>query len=135
MDGAVRISATFPRDLIERFDDVIRDVGYESRSKALQDSVKMFISEFEWLRKAEGFKTGVLVMIYDHEMRGLNEDLIDIQHKYTSLIQATMHIHLSKDKCLEVIAVKGEAGDIRRLAEDLKTRRGVEEVRVTVVSI
>jgi len=129
-----RISITFPPDLLRKLDEIIRQVGYETRSKAVQDSVKMLISEFEWLRKEEGMKTGVLTMIYDHEVKGLNEALTDIQHDYSRVVLATMHIHLSKRDCLEAMAIRGEAKDIRRLTEELKTKKGVKEVKLTVVS-
>ncbi len=129
-----RISITFPPDLLRKLDEIIRQVGYETRSKAVQDSVKMFISEFEWLHKEEGTKTGILTMIFDHEVRGLNEALTDIQHDYSHVILATMHIHLSKRDCLEAMAIRGEAKDVRTLTEELKTKKGVKEVKLTVVS-
>jgi len=130
----IRISVTFPLDLLRKFDELIRQGGYETRSKAIQDSAKMLISEFEWLHKAEGTKTGVLTMIYEHGVKGLDEALTDIQHDHSHVILATMHIHLSERDCLEAIAIRGEAADIRRLTEQLKTKKGVEEVKLTVVS-
>jgi CopG family nickel-responsive transcriptional regulator len=65
-------------------------------------------------------------MIYNHELRDLESDLTDVQHSLDGIICASMHVHLSKDKCLETIAVRGEADKIKRLTEKLKARRGVE---------
>ena len=134
MKSITRISITFPPDLLRKLDEIVEQAGYETRSKAIQDSAKMLISDFEWLRRAEGTKTGILTMIYDHEVKGLNEAITDIQHDYSHVILATMHIHLSKRDCLEALAIKGEAKDIRRLTEELKTKKGVKEVKLTVVS-
>jgi len=134
MKSITRISITFPPDLLRKLDETIEQTGYKTRSKAVQDSAKMLISEFEWLHKAEGTKTGILTTIYDHEVKGLNEAVTNIQHDYSHIILATMHIHLSKRDCLEAIAIKGEAKDIRRLTEELKTKKGIKEVKLTVVS-
>jgi len=134
MKSITRISITLPPDLLRKLDEIVEQAGYETRSKAIQDSAKMLISDFEWLHRAEGTKTGILTMIYDHEVKGLNEAITDIQHDYSHVILATMHIHLSKRDCLEAIAIKGEAKDIRRLTEELKTKKGVKEVKLTVVS-
>ncbi|MCW3985286.1 MAG: hypothetical protein NWE91_02600 [Candidatus Bathyarchaeota archaeon] len=92
-------------------------------------------SQARALADVKGTKAGSITLIYDHETRNLESDLIDIQHHFESIICATMHVHLSKEKCLETIAVKGEAKEIKWLAEKLKARRGVEEVRLNIFSI
>ena len=74
-------------------------------------------------------------MIYNHEMREVESDLTDTQHQFESIICASMHVHLSEDKCLETIAVEGRAEKIKSLVEKLRTRRGVEDVRLNIFSI
>ncbi|MFC1486348.1 hypothetical protein ACFLRN_01480 [Thermoproteota archaeon] len=64
-------------------------------------------------------------MIYNHEMRELESDLTDTQHTFETIISASMHVHINKDKCLETITVKGPAKKIKRLVEKLRARRGV----------
>jgi len=36
-----RVGVTFPPDLLKDFDEVIDAMGYENRSKAVQDAVRM----------------------------------------------------------------------------------------------
>ena len=134
MSKIIRVGVTFPPDLLGELDEVIQDMGYESRSKAIQDSVRAFVSEHKWLQKQKGTKVGVLVMLYDHEAKGLDEALIDVQHEYADVIYSSMHIHLSERDCLEAIAGRGEAEEIRKLAQELKTKRGVKQVRLSIVS-
>ncbi|MEM2250025.1 MAG: hypothetical protein QXP16_04935, partial [Candidatus Bathyarchaeia archaeon] len=50
----VRVSVTFPPDLLKDFDEVTRKMGYENRSKAVQDAVRLFISERRWLHEEKG---------------------------------------------------------------------------------
>jgi CopG family nickel-responsive transcriptional regulator len=134
MTKIVRVGVTFPPELLKELDEIIEDMAYESRSKAIQDAVSAFITEQRLLRKEQGTKAGVLVMVYDHDIKGLEDDLIESQHNHRNIINSVLHVHLSDKECLEAVAVKGEAEDIRKLAQELATRKGVKQVRSTIVS-
>jgi len=131
----IRVSVTFPPDLLKDFDEVIQKMGYENRSKAVQDAVRLFISERKWLQEEKGLQAGVLMLLYDHEVRGLEDTLTDIQHKYANIISSTMHIHLTERNCLEAVAVKGDASDIRKLSDELSSKRGVKLLKTMIVSL
>lgn len=110
-------------------------MGYENRSKAVQDAVRMFVSEKKWLQEEKGAQAGVLVLLYDHEVRGLENALTHAQHHYAQTICSTMHIHLSETDCLEAIAVRGDATEIRKLSNELSSKRGVKMLKTTIVSV
>jgi CopG family nickel-responsive transcriptional regulator len=135
MTKITRIGVTFPPELLKEFDEITNKMGYESRSKAIQDAVTLFVSERKWLQQEETTQTGVLLMVYDHEVKGLESELTEIQHHHTSLISSTMHIHIGEQDCLEAIAVKGKASDIRKLSNELTTKRGVKILKTMIVSI
>lgn len=132
--GIVRLGVTLPSALLHELDAIVDKVGYPSRSKAIQDSVKSFITEHKWLTEEKGERAGVVVLVYDHESRGLEDYLTDTEHEYPSIICSSTHIHLSKRDCLETIVVRGDASRIRELAERLRARRGVKESKLTIVS-
>ncbi len=135
MSKIVRIGVTFPPDLLKDFDDITQKMGYESRSKAIQDAVRLYVSERKWLQEEDAFQTGVILMVYDHDTRGLERDLTDEQHHHQELISSTMHIHLGEHDCLEVIAVKGKGSEIRHLSDELATRRGVKILKSMIVTV
>jgi CopG family nickel-responsive transcriptional regulator len=135
MAKIIRVGVTFPPDLLKDFDEVIDKMGYESRSKAIQDAVRLFVSERKWLQEDESNQTGVLLMVYDHEVRGLESELTEVQHHHSSLISSTMHIHIGEKDCLEAIAVKGKASAIRKLSNELATKRGVKILKAMIVSV
>ena len=120
--------------MIKEFDETIGKMGYDNRSKAIQDSVRNFVSDYKWLKEQKGVKVGVLVMVYDHEARGLEPALTDAQHEHSDIISSSMHTHLSKRDCLETIVLRGEAEKIRKLAEELGKKKGVKQTRLTIVS-
>jgi CopG family transcriptional regulator, nickel-responsive regulator len=135
MAKIVRVSVTFPPDLLSDLDDVIDRMGYESRSKAIQDAVQLFVSEKKWLREENTNQTGILLMVYDHEVTGLEGELTDVQHEHARVISSSMHIHLGERDCLEAIAVKGKASEIRQLSNELTTKKGVKILKTMMVSL
>jgi len=134
MSKIVRVGVTFPPELLKDLDETIEEMGYASRSKAIQDAVTSFVTEQRLLHKQKGKKAGVLVMVYDHDVKGLEDELIEAQHHHRNVINSVLHVHLSDKECLEAVAVKGEAEDIRKLAQELATRKGVKQLRSTIVS-
>lgn len=134
MTKIVRVGVTFPPDLLKKLDKTIDDMGYNSRSKAIQDAVSVFITDQRSLQKQKGKMAGVLVMVYDHDVKGLEDDLIESQHHYRNIINSVLHVHLSDKECLEAVAVKGDAEDIRKLTQEMTTRKGVKQVRSTIIS-
>jgi CopG family nickel-responsive transcriptional regulator len=135
MSKVTRIGVTFPPELLNDFDEIIDKMGYESRSKAIQDAVRLYVSERKWLKEEDTVQTGIILMVYDHEVKGLETELTETQHEHTSIITSTMHIHVSERDCLEAIAVKGKASEIRHLSDELTTRRGVKILKTTIVTI
>ena len=134
MTKIVRVGVTFPPELLKDLDETIEEMGYESRSKAIQDAVTSFVTEQRLLRKQNGKKAGALVLVYHHDVKGLEDELIEAQHHHRNVINSVLHVHLSDKECLEAVAVKGEAEDIRKLAQELATRKGVKQLRSTIVS-
>jgi len=135
MTKITRVGVTFPPDLLKDFDETVQKMGYPSRSKAIQDAVSHFVSEKKWLQEDEDSpQTGVLLMVYDHEARGLEAELTEAQHHHSSLISSTLHVHVSERDCLEAIAVRGKASEIRRLSDELTTKRGVKILKTLIVT-
>ena len=130
--GVERISVSLPKGLLKELDEVIKQVGYGSRSKAIHDAIRSLITEHRWLKEAKGRRVGAVIMIYDHSQRGLASRLIDIQHHFEDVICSTVHVHLDEENCMEIVAVRGEAERIRSLAEELRVLRGVKQLKVTI---
>ncbi len=129
-----RISISIPSELLTRFDDYIQRLGYENRSKAVQDAMQRLITESKWMCEAMGRGTGAIALVYEHGVKGLEDDLSAIQHKFEAIIPSALHLHLDAEHCLQIIAVKGTAGEVRDLAQELQTRRGVNQLKLAIVT-
>ncbi len=136
MSKVTRAGVTFPPDLLKDFDEIIEKMGYESRSKAIQDAVRLFVAERKWLQQESNTQqTGIILMVYDHDVHGLESNLTEAQHEHSELITSTLHIHISERDCLEAIAVKGKARDLRHLSDELATKRGVKVLKTVIVEV
>jgi len=134
--GVARFSVSLPPSLVRDFDEAWKGMGYDNRSKAAHDAFRSFISEYKWTQEEEaGEIAGAIVLIYYLNKPGLLNQIVEAQHKFENVVSSTMHVHLAKDKCLEIIAVKGKAGDIRSLSQELTTKKGVKQLKFTTIAL
>jgi len=59
-------------------------------------------------------------------VRELTDSLTELQHRYHAEIISCMHVHLDAHNCLEVLAVKGKPGKIKKIADMLIATKGVK---------
>lgn len=120
----VRFSVSFPKELLEDLESISELEG-QSRSAILQRAAEVYIAQKKWLM-SEGKVAGAILIHYDHEVRGLEEELTDIQHDFMDTIVSSLHVHLSKKECMLMIVVKGEAKRIREMTELISKLRGIK---------
>jgi len=124
MEKLVRFGVSLPKDLLERFDKLIKNKNYPNRSKAIADLIRQELIKKEWQENKE--IAGAITLIYNHHKRELLDKLTDIQHNFQKIIISTQHIHLDKENCLEIIAVRGSPKEAEKLADTLKAVKGVK---------
>jgi len=129
-----RFSVSLPPPLVEKLDEVWKNMRYENRSKAIHDAVRSFITEFEWMREEAGRITGAVLVLYYLDKPGLLEEITRVQHQFKNVISSTLHVHLEENKCLEIIAVEGGAQEVRNLTQTLMAKRGVKQVKVAAMA-
>ena len=134
-DGLSRIGISLPKNLLDRFDEILNLRGYSSRSEGIRDAIRTYITYYKWMSDVKGEREGVITMVYDHEQRNLLTTIMDIEHEHNALIKASLHSHVTHDRCLEVILVHGDGSQLKSLAEHLMAQKGVESVKLTTISI
>ncbi len=133
MSGLSRIGVAIDTDLLNKFDKLIGKRGYTNRSEAFRDLIRDELVEQTW-ESPESQVVGTVTLVYDHHVRMLNEKLTGIQHDYHHAILSTLHVHLDHDNCLEVLVVRGRAGDVRKVADVLISTKGVKHGRLTITT-
>jgi len=130
-----RIGISLPKHLLDRFDEIINYRGYSSRSEGIRDAIRSYIQHHKWMEDVKGDRQGVITMIYDHDQRGLLTLLTDIQHEFKTIIQASLHSHVTENRCLEVILLRGDGTQLKALTERLMAQKGVESVKLTTIGL
>lgn len=128
-----RFSISAPPQLLNEFDDVVKALN-QDRSKAVQQAMRLFLSEYKWSRPRKQI-AGAIVLIYDHEVHDAEEGLTDLQHHYRQVINSVLHIHIDDHNCLEIIAVNGESQLIKELIDKLMAIRGISQIKHTIIGI
>jgi len=127
-----RFSVSIDSELLKRFLQLGRKRGWQNRSEALRDIMREALVREEWERDDE--IVGTITMVYDHHRRELTERLTGMQHEHHDAVLATMHIHLDHDNCLEVVAVKGSASGVQRIADTLIAMKGVKHGKLAATT-
>lgn len=127
MPGLVRFGVSIAKDLLEKFDAVIRAQNYPTRSKAIEDLLRQAVTDNALAIGAASVSVvGSIDVVYDHHRRELLNKLTDIQHDFQECILSSQHIHLDHHNCFELIIVRGEKARVEQLAHTIKSVKGVK---------
>jgi CopG family nickel-responsive transcriptional regulator len=124
MPGIVRFGVSLEKELLEKFDALIKEKSYPNRSEAIRDLIREYLVKREWIKGKE--VAGAITLVFDHHRRELLNKLTDIQHHFHHLIISSQHVHLDHDNCLEIIVVKGRPEEARKLSNALRATKGVK---------
>ncbi|HLN30107.1 MAG TPA: nickel-responsive transcriptional regulator NikR [Gemmataceae bacterium] len=124
MADLTRISISLESALLEAFDQRNATKSYATRSEAIRDLIRDRLIREEGER-AQGEQVAIVMLVYDHHARELASRLIDKQHHHHELVVSSLHVHLGERHCLEVTVLRGPAGKVRHLGDELMAVKGV----------
>jgi CopG family nickel-responsive transcriptional regulator len=129
-----RFSISLPPSLVEEFDATWRRMKYENRSKAVHDAVRGFITEAQWMNRESGMMVGVVLVLYYLDKPGLVGEVAELQHGFKAVISSIQQLFVEDNKILELIGVKGNVVDIKRLTQELMAKKGVKHVKTSMIA-
>ncbi|HUT77461.1 MAG TPA: nickel-responsive transcriptional regulator NikR [Polyangia bacterium] len=132
MKKLTRFSVSIESNLLRRFLGLARKHNWENRSEALRQLMREALVREEWRGDEE--IVGTVTIVYDHHQRELSDRLTAIQHDHHDAVLAATHIHLDHDNCLEMIAVRGRASTVQKIADALIGTRGVKHGTLTATT-
>lgn len=133
--GLMRIGVSLSDNLLSRFDEIIGNRGYSSRSEAIRDAIRNYIQYYDWMNEVEGERIGVISIVYDHDKKGLLDSLMQIQNEYCKLMLSAYHVYLDEESCMEIMTFKGNGKDIKGAAEKMMALKGVKHVKLTTIAL
>ncbi|MEM2213927.1 MAG: CopG family ribbon-helix-helix protein [Candidatus Nezhaarchaeales archaeon] len=126
------ITFSVPEELEKDFNDVVRQMGFVSRSEAIRYALRLLSSELRSLNELRGRVLAVIAAIYGRESE--KAKVYKVQHEYGDVINAYFHSHIEGTKCLEVMVVHGEAERVRGFMSGLRASRDLEQMRIIILS-
>lgn len=133
MAETVRFGISIDGQLLSNFDDLIEAKGYDNRSEAIRDLIRNSLVEEQWHGKDEE-TVGTVTLVYDHHTRELADKLTEHQHSHHKAIISALHIHLDAHHCLEVVVLKGKNREIKRLADELISTKGIKHGKLVTTT-
>ena len=129
-ESVARVSLSLPPKLLEKFDEASGRAGFKDRSKALQATMRDLITEEEQAHLG-GSITGALLMVYNHDTRGIDSRLTDLEHENREIIASSTHMHLGVAHCLKVLVVRGRVERVRGLEKRLRNLKGMMQLKLS----
>lgn len=126
MSNLIRFGVSIEKDLLDNFDNLISERGYATRSEALRDLIRDALIQQKIEADEQTKVLGSLTLIYDHHSTNLLQEMAKIQHLHHDLILSVMHLHVSHDDCMEIIALSGNIEKITELANGLVSLKGIK---------
>jgi CopG family nickel-responsive transcriptional regulator len=134
MSELTRTTLAIERGLLEKFDRWMARHGYTNRSEAVRDLIRQALVEQEWADPKAAVAAS-LSILYDHAQHALAQQLAGLQHEDHHAILCSQHVHLDHHRCLEVILMRGTAGQLRRISDAIIATRGVIAGKLTLMSL
>ncbi|MCD4663992.1 MAG: nickel-responsive transcriptional regulator NikR [Bacteroidales bacterium] len=119
-----RFGVSIEEEFLTELDRLVEKYQFPNRSQAIRYLIKKYSVEDEWEENKD--VAGAIVLVYDHHKRDLQTKSTDVQHNFHHLILSVQHVHLDHSNCLETIAVKGRANELKKLANQLIAIKGVK---------
>ncbi len=132
MSDLIRFGVSVENELLENFDELTAARGYATRSEALRDLMRDALVQSRLEAKPETEVLGSLTLVYDHHASELTKQMAERQHDHHHLVISVLHVHVSHDDCMEVIAMRGSAEEVRSLADALLSLKGVKHGKLFV---
>lgn len=126
----VRFSVSLEQELLETLDDYVSENRFSNRSQAIRHLINSSSVAKKW--QCNNIVAGSITLVFDHHKRDLLKKLTDLQHDYHDAILSSLHFHMEKDMCMEIIAVKGKASTLTELADKLIAVKGIQHGKLTM---
>jgi CopG family nickel-responsive transcriptional regulator len=131
MSEIVRFSVSLEADLLEEFDRYCEGGQFATRSEAIRQLLRERLTHAAWDAAASDIAAS-LTLVYDHHRAKLTDKMIDIQHKHANRVVSSMHVHLTHDLCMELIALRGPAAELQELAAALSGLKGIFQAQLVI---
>lgn len=128
-----RYTVSLEDDLAEEFEQFIQNRGYKNRSEAVRDLIREKLMQEHIEAAPDSDCVGSVSYVYNHHERDLSRRLAEQHHGHHDISQATLHVHLDHDNCLESVLLRGKTSEVQTFADQLISQPGVRHGRLFIL--
>jgi CopG family transcriptional regulator, nickel-responsive regulator len=123
------ISITLPPELLEKFEDFMKNKGYYSRSEAFRDAVRGLISESELAALKSENVAATIMVTCDYARKDVDLKMTEVRHEFDDVVIENVHRHIGEKYCLEIFIAQGNNARILNLVNRLRGKHGIQQVK------
>lgn len=128
-----RVTISIDDDLMRQFDDYIAHKGYKNRSEGMRDAIRHLLAHEQLDTDENAECVGCVSYVYDHKERMLSSRLVEAQHHHHDIPQATLHLHVDANNCLEATVLHGSVKEVRKMADEIISQTGVKHGHLNII--
>jgi len=128
--AVTRFGVSLESELLEALDDYVKENDFPNRSQAIRQLIERNLVERKW--QCNHYVAGAITLVYDHQKRDLSKKIAEIKREYTKEILAIQCFNLSRDICMEIIAVRGQAYQLTKLSDQLISLKGIRHGKLVM---
>ncbi len=122
------VSLSVPDSLMRDLELMTDVVGYSSRSEAIRDAIRTYISEQRMYRRVKEDVFNAIMFLYKNG-EDERQKLERLRSKYSKLIEGEITFAISKDRKVSVLLTRGKSDEIRMLTSRIRGIKGMEQTR------
>ena len=111
------ISLQISDDLLERFEQIRIQSGFNSKSEALRDSIVSFIEKHEEFNDLKGYRIMTLSLVYPYKELIIDQ-ITELYSRYHQIIKTLTDWRIAERK-IEILLLVGEIDIIKDLYKEL----------------
>ena len=108
-------------------DKLQKALGFSGRSEIIRAGIRNLLSEEKKRQDLIGLLNALFLVIHDEES---DEEMSEMRHTYDKLINTHLHSKIDKNRCLEILLLKGEASDIREMTKEFQSNKKIHNVQL-----
>jgi CopG family transcriptional regulator, nickel-responsive regulator len=121
------VSVSLNQDILHEMDKLQKALGFSGRSEIIRAGIRNLLSEEKKRQDLIGLLNALFLVIHDEES---DEEMSEMRHTYDKLINTHLHSKIDKNRCLEILLLKGEASDIREMTKKFQSNKKIHNVQL-----
>jgi CopG family transcriptional regulator, nickel-responsive regulator len=121
------VSVSLNEDILHEMDKLQKALGFSGRSEIIRAGIRVLLSEEKKRQDLIGLLNALFLVIHDEES---DEEMNEMRHIYDKLRNTHLHSKIDKNRCLEILLLKGEASDIREMTKKFQSNKKIHNVQL-----